>query len=163
MDSTGWKEFVEDNPDRVAGDTADGKEPGPRISEHTDQPLESEIQIDVVQWARAAQSYRPALTLLHSTPNEGMVDMHPATARKRKRMGIVSGVPDLCLPVPSGEWPTLYLELKREGEDLRPEQYEILQALQQAGVAVEVAWTAEQAIWAITHYLDTPETFLSGY
>jgi len=161
-----WAEFAEQNPDRVDDQTA-GADGTPSRSEplssKAENPTEAAIQKDVVRWARRHKQLYPALGLLHSTPNEGMADLHPATAKKRKKLGVRNGMPDLHLPVPSGDWPALWLEMKRPGSDLEPHQYRRLVELEEYGNATEVAWTAEQGIWVLRTYLDAPSDFLSGY
>lgn len=166
-DYPNWAEWVEDHDERVSSTTHTPAAPDP-LSRKADRPTEAMIQQDVVRWARAeARSERPCLQLLHSTPNEGFANLPGKTAADRRKMGVLRGVPDLHLPVPSqGEtqsWPALWLELKRPGEDLSAVQWRRLKQLDAEGNAVEVAWTAEQAIFVIEHYLDAPNTFLSGY
>lgn len=152
-----WNDWVQENPDRVAGDTAEGG--AAPVSSRADRPSEQMIQKDVVGWAWSHLDEWPALEYLHSHPNEGR--------RNRTRgwiaMGIRAGIPDLVLPVASGAYAGLYLELKAGDNDLTVEQYTTMQWLMDAGNAVEIAWTAEQAIWALTHYLDDPDSFLPGY
>lgn len=160
-DYNSWAEFVDQNPDRVADQTEPGAT-GP-LSERTDAPTESMIQQDVIRWARRNEDRYVGLKLLHSIPNEGFADLPGVTAANRVAMGVVSGMPDLHIPVASGRFSALWLELKRPGNDLNPNQYRRLKQLHDYGNAVEVAWSAEQAIFVITHYLESPEFFLSGY
>lgn len=161
-----WAEFAEKNPDRVedqtVSDSSSGRETEP-LSSKADQPTEAAIQKDVVRWARRHQQLYPALGLLHSTPNEGFASLTGKAAHERKKMGVRSGIPDLHLPAPSGNWPALWVEMKRPGSDLNDNQYRRLVELEEYGNAVAVAWTAEQGIFALRTYLDCPSDFLSGY
>lgn len=51
-----------------------------------------------------------------------------------KAEGVKAGVPDICLPVPRGEWHGLYIELKRrEGGRVSPEQTKWLEDLMRQG------------------------------
>ena len=162
-----WAEFAEQNPDRVEDQTvssgSNGGRSGEPLSSKADNPTEAAIQKDVVRWARRHQQLYPALGLLHSTPNEGFSNLTGKAAAERKRMGVRNGIPDLHLPVPSGDWPALWVEMKRPGSDLNPNQYRRLVELEEYGNAIAVAWTAEQGIWVLRTYLDYPSEFLSGY
>ena len=113
---------------------------------------EHDIQCVLVEWAWAHDDAR--IRALRSFPNDG-----PTSYAK----GRVAGTPDLLLPVSSGSFGALWVELKRPGGDLSASQYEQLQLLQRMGHAVDVAWTTQQAAFAIENYLYDPSSFLSGY
>jgi hypothetical protein len=49
--------------------------------------------------------------LYYAIPNGGRRDFNEAC--KFKRMGVQSGVPDLCIPVPRGKYHGMYIEMKR--------------------------------------------------
>lgn len=161
MNSKEWAHWVEENPNRVACDSATG-DPTP-VSSKMESTLESVVQKDVIRWARSNATTYPELALLHSIPNEGFADLTGASAAERKKMGILRGLPDLHLPAPSGDWPSLWLELKAQENDLTEWQHQRLRQLARFGHAVDVAWTAEGAIFSIKNYLDDPDSFLSGY
>ena len=52
----------------------------------------------------------PELKLLHHCPNGGKRDR--VSAAVLKRQGVKAGVPDLHLPVPKGQYASLYIEMK---------------------------------------------------
>lgn len=122
---------------------------------------EEEVQAAVVAWAREREAERPALRLLFHPANG---EYRPRrTAGRLSAMGVVAGVPDLLLPVPSGPFAGLAIELKVLPNDLTPAQALWLDLLARYGrCAVTVCWTAEQATAAITEYLDDPFSFIGG-
>ncbi len=74
-------------------------------------PTESAEQIALFNWSRLVTGKYPALRLLLAIPNGGK--RARITAGRLQREGVRRGVPDLCLPVPSGPYCGLWIELKR--------------------------------------------------
>lgn len=75
-------------------------------------------------------------------------------AIKFKRMGVESGVPDVCVPIPSGPYHGLYIELKRKkGGKVSENQLHWLQFLREKGYYAEVAHGFEEAREMVLHYL----------
>ena len=75
------------------------------------QPLtESQLQIQIFEWAQLMTGKYPELSLLYHIPNEGKRSIYYGA--KLKREGLKSGVPDICLPIPKGQYGGLYIELK---------------------------------------------------
>ncbi len=97
----------------------------------------------------------PALAFLHAIPNGGA--RSKAAAGKMKAEGQKSGVPDLCLPLPRKTggvvFHGLYLELKKAGGSISPEQWKWLLHLHRAGYAVYVANDLRTARMLILDYL----------
>jgi hypothetical protein len=98
------------------------------------EPTEHAEQCVVLQWAALNAGKWPCLRLLYAVPNGAFfggevkqlqggksVPVAAIRARKLKAEGLKEGVPDLCLPVPSGamqslggpEFYGLYIEMKR--------------------------------------------------
>ena len=71
---------------------------------------ESQLQIQVFEWAQLMTGKYPELSLLYHIPNEGKRSIYYGA--KLKREGLKSGVPDICLPIPKGSYCGLYIELK---------------------------------------------------
>ena len=115
------------------------------MSEHREQ-------VAVMQWARLAERSYPNLRLLHAIPNGGA--RHIATATKLKAEGVKKGVPDLCLPVPCGEFHGLYIELKAKGGRMTAEQERWLDDLARLGYFAVMCIGADSAIKTIEGYLD---------
>lgn len=69
---------------------------------------EAQHQAYVIKWSQQPSIRRqwPELALLHHIPNGGTRDA--VEAKHLKQQGVKSGVPDLCLPVPRGQYHGLY-------------------------------------------------------
>lgn len=114
---------------------------------------EASEQAAVIQWARLMsrrKGYEP-LALLHHIPNGG--SRHPAEAAHLKAQGTLSGIPDLCLPVPSGPYHALYIEMKYGKNRLTENQKERISQLRAFGNAVAVCYSAQEAIDVISRYI----------
>lgn len=109
-------------------------------------------QIHLMQWCTWAQSKYPELEAIYHVPNEGK--RSAVTGGKLRQMGLRSGVPDICLPVPSGEFIGLYIELKKVGGRLTDNQAVWLEMLERYGHCVAVCYGAEDAETVITAYLE---------
>ena len=79
---------------------------------------ESAEQSALFAWASQVSFSYPALRLLYAIPNGGA--RNKITAAILKREGVRAGVPDICLPVPSGAYHALYIELKRTAQPGKP-------------------------------------------
>ncbi len=112
---------------------------------------EHEIQAEIVKTAREYALLHPELSLLHAIPNGGQRSV--ITGARLKAEGVLVGIPDLCLPVPRGGSGALYLEVKTEKGKLSPAQNEMTTRLIEAGNAVHVVRSAEEAIGALLLYL----------
>ena len=87
---------------------------------------EAQHQAYVIKWSQQPSIRRqwPELALLHHIPNGGTRDA--VEAKHLKQQGVKSGVPDLCLPVPRGQYHGLYIEMKTEsGHTSDEEDFEI--------------------------------------
>lgn len=115
-------------------------------------PTEDQEQQAVIDWARMMAGKYPELELLHHIPNGG--SRNKAEAAKFQRMGVKSGIPDLCLPVPKGLYHGLYIEMKRQTSwTLTDAQKDVISKLAAQGYYCEVCPGAEAAIKIITWYL----------
>lgn len=75
---------------------------------------EAQHQANVIKWSQqpSIRAKWPELALLHHIPNGGTRDA--VEGRHLKQQGVKQGVPDLCLPVPRGQYHGLYIEMKTE-------------------------------------------------
>ena len=119
----------------------------------SNKQLEQAEQIKVFDWKRTNEKQYPALKLLHSIPNGTY--SHIYTAIITKRMGILSGMPDICLPInPIPETHNaLYIEMKHGKNKLSKSQKTIKKLLEGAGNKVVVCYSSEEAINEIKNYL----------
>lgn len=97
-----------------------------------------------------ALPHRPGADLIHAIGNENAAGR--AMGVLRWLMGVKKGMPDICIPIPRGEFHALYIELKREdgvASDVRDEQRLVHNALWVVGCNVLVAYGWRRA-WAVT-------------
>lgn len=106
----------------------------------------------LIRWARLMAGRDKRLARLFHVPNGGW--RHPATALAMQRAGVVRGVPDLLLPVPSQGYVGLAIEMKSEKGKLSPEQKDWLEYLGSVGWSTAVCRSFEEAQHVIEHYLE---------
>ena len=122
--------------------------------EWTKKPVvsESQEQQAVISWWHfACRKYSvPEVALLHIA-NEGTGSV--VRGRLQKRQGVRAGVADLFLSVPRGGRAGLWIEMKRKDGQVRPEQREFLNQMQELGYDCAVCRGAEAAREVITAYM----------
>lgn len=117
-------------------------------------PSEHDEQRSLIEWAKLMESRTPELRLLFAIPNGA--NKSPAAARRFKKEGLRSGVPDLCLPIARGSYHGLFLEMKREAappSTVTPAQLAWRNALREQGYRAEIAFGALDGIRVIQQYL----------
>jgi hypothetical protein len=72
-------------------------------------------------------------------------------------MGVVAGIPDLCLAIPRNGFAALYLEMKTGTGALSPDQIKEHGRLQDAGNKVVVCRSLEEFKCAVMDYLKASE------
>lgn len=88
----------------------------------------------------------------YAIPNGGKRSLSEGV--KFKRSGVQAGIPDICVPIPSGSYHGLYIELKRaKGGKLSDVQIYWLEFLREKGYYAEVAHGFQEAKEIVTHYL----------
>lgn len=120
----------------------------PAAREHAEQSA-------LFRWAEVAGRADPRLQLLYAVPN-GLAASSTGEAARAKKAGLRSGVPDACLPVPSGGYHGLYVELKRRDgvpSDVTANQKIWLARLADQGYRALVAYGWDQARTEILAYL----------
>lgn len=131
------------------------------------EPTEHAEQSTVMQWAAYHSGRWPVLKLLHAIPNGAFfgagvkelksgkqVPLAAIRANRLKSEGLREGVPDLCLPVPSGSHHGLYIEMKRQRSGRTSSEQEWWgQALQALGYHWVCCHGADLAIAALKNYL----------
>ena len=75
-----------------------------------------------------------------------------------KHQGVKRGVPDLCLPVARGTYHGLYIEMKTETGETRPEQYWWIQTLNDHGY-FEVCHGWKSAVRVLEWYMGLGEYY----
>lgn len=115
-------------------------------------PTEAQEQEALFRWAAYSRGKYPALELMYAVPNGGSRNL--IEAAHLKAQGVKPGVPDICLPVPSGRYTTLYIELKRrKGGRVSEEQKGWIAALNRVGCRAVVCRGWDEAREEIERYL----------
>ena len=124
----------------------------PTIKPRTKRNAQPEAieQAKVIAWARANENNYPYLWMLHSSLNG--VKMTKAQAGRAIAQGMLSGVPDLFLPVPKNGYHGLFIEMKYGSNKVTENQEKFLQNAANAGYAVSVCYSANEAIKRIEDY-----------
>lgn len=113
---------------------------------------EAEEQRILFQWIEYSKVVHPELKYCYHIPNGG--SRNRIEAHNLKLEGVKAGVPDICLPVPCGDYHGLYIELKRtKGGILSEAQKEWIDMLNERGYLAVVAKGANEAIKVISDYL----------
>ena len=114
---------------------------------------EAQHQAYVIKWSQQPSIRRqwPELALLHHIPNGGTRD--PIEAKHLKQQGVKSGVPDLCLPVPRGQYHGLYIEMKTESGHTSDAQEWWGERLQAQGYVWRVCHGWQAAVAALEWYM----------
>ena len=108
-------------------------------------------QETLMQWTVYAMGMYPELKLLYHVPNGGK--RNAAEAAHLKRQGVKAGVPDLCLPVPRGNYHGLYIEMKAKSNHPTETQIRWLEYLSAQGYKTAVCWGFEAARRVIEEYM----------
>ena len=93
---------------------------------------------------------------IHSIPNGTHIKSHQGR-NKAKREGLLSGVSDLFIPVPRGQYHGFYLEMKDIGKkikDVTPRQKEFIIYARWQGYWSDWFNSADKAIKAIDDYMN---------
>ena len=118
--------------------------------------LESAYQQQVVEWAKWAYKANPTrypnLDLLHCSLNG--VKLSQSQSRIAKGQGMLSGVPDLFLPVPKNGFHGLFIEMKSEKGRVTDNQEWFLSKTEGLGYKTAVCYSAQEAIKRIQDYYD---------
>ena len=116
------------------------------------QGKEQELQFECAKWLKKALHVRGLPQVFYHVANEGQ---HKAYYRaKMKAQGVLAGVPDIVLPLRSGEYPGLYLELKAGAGSPSKEQKIFLEAVAKEGYLALVVNDFDTFRECLTSYLD---------
>ncbi len=111
-------------------------------------------QEKLFRWAFYMSAKYPDLAFLHHIPNGG--SRNKIEAFNLKKQGVKAGVPDVCLPVPSGEYHGLYIEMKYDRNKPTENQCKWLAFLSSKRYAVKVCYDWQSAAESICRYLNIP-------
>ena len=114
-------------------------------------PTEGVEQATLFSWAQMRTYWYPELNLMFHIPNGGK--RSKAEAGRFRAEGVKSGVPDLCLPVPRGQYHGLYIEMKTESGHTSDEQEWWGERLQAQGYVWRVCHGWQAAVAVLEWYL----------
>ena len=118
-------------------------------------PYEADEQKAVFEWIGYNIGRFPELRLCMHIPNGCYRNQREA--HNLKLQGVRPGVPDLFLPVARGGWHGLFIELKRKGGRVRPEQTEWIEALEGQMYRAVVCYGSEEACDVLYKYITETE------
>lgn len=118
-------------------------------------PTEDEEQIALFSWASLNLGRFPELELMHHIPNGGKRSKSEAV--RFRAMGVKSGVSDIFLPAPRGEYHGLYIELKALDGRPSKEQERFVDSVRRQGYCACFCYGADAAINTIEGYLNNRE------
>jgi hypothetical protein len=115
------------------------------MTEHAEQAA-------LFNWAQLQENYQPVLRLLNSSQNGMMCSKQQAA--KAKKAGMKRGIPDINFPVSRGGYHGLFIELKKIGGRVSPEQKIWLSDLRDQGYMAVVCYGFDEARQTIEEYLE---------
>ena len=109
---------------------------------------EHQTQCACVQWFRLAY---PKF-LIYSIPNARKVSK--VQGARLVSEGVVSGIPDLHIPIAKKGFHGLYIEMKAGNNKPSPNQITIMDKLRNEGYKCVVCWNLDEFMKEVIHYLD---------
>ena len=111
---------------------------------------EHALQVECLQWLRMVYPH----VLCYAIPNGGY--RTKTTARLMRSEGVMSGIPDLHIPIPRGGYASLYIEMKNgKAGVLSDRQKEMIPRLQGYGNKVVVCRSLEEFRAAVEEYFSS--------
>jgi hypothetical protein len=110
---------------------------------------EGQIQAECVDFFR--MKYPHYRNLLFAIPNGGF--RIAKNAYNLKRQGVVSGVPDMMLAVPSGRYHGLFIEMKRDSQKTTDNQKLMIHRLSEQGYKVVICRSVKQFMDELALYI----------
>ena len=108
---------------------------------------ETQEQKQLIQWCRSDAR----MQYLFHIPNESVGGQ--GWMIRNRQMGVKSGVPDLCYPVPMNGYHGMFIEMKSDNGRLSPEQKKWISVLEQLGYKCVIAHGWIEAKNALLEYL----------
>lgn len=114
---------------------------------------EQQEQITLIKWTQqpSIRQQYPELKFLFHIPNERADKVQASILKK---MGVKPGIPDLFLPVPSGRYHGLFIEMKKKGGRASDDQLWWLEHLKANGYVAAVCYGWQQGKDVLEWYLN---------
>jgi hypothetical protein len=116
------------------------------------QKSEDALQIECAKFAKKALYLAGEPQVFHHSPNGGNRTQREAS--KFKMMGVLAGVPDTFLPLKSGEFCGLYIELKKAGGAPSKEQKQFMNSVANEGYLAIVVNDLATFKEVFTYYIE---------
>jgi len=116
------------------------------------QKTEDALQIECARFGKKALYNTNEPQVFVHCPNGGRRSQREAS--KLKMMGVCAGFPDVFLPLRSGEYAGLYVELKKAGGAPKPEQKAFLNTATEEGYLAVVVNDLDTFKAVFTAYLE---------
>lgn len=113
---------------------------------------EHEHQKSLFYWAALQECTYPDLIDMYAIPNGG--HRGKAEAGRLKAEGVKAGTPDICLPAANCGYHGLYIEMKKEGGKLQPNQKQRIERYNKRGYLAAVCYGWLEARNLIINYLE---------
>lgn len=114
-------------------------------------PSEDAEQRAFFQWCQYQEHTYYGITRAFHIPNGGKRDA--VEAAHFKSLGVKAGVPDIFIPVPSGRWHGMFIEMKkRKGGRVSEAQMDMIRFLNGMGYYAVVAHGCAEAIEFVRKY-----------
>lgn len=110
--------------------------------------IEDDMQINCVMWFK----YQYPEHLIHHSPNGGRRDAREGS--RFKKMGVLSGFPDIIIPVARKGYHGLFIELKAEKNRLTQSQILVISKIISEGYKCEVCYSVEQFRKVVNDYFN---------
>lgn len=111
---------------------------------------ESDHQIAFFQWVKVMSGRDPRLATIFSVPNGGY--RSKVTGARMRAEGALSGVWDIFVPVPVGNFSGLWIEMKCGNNKLTPNQIIFRESVGD-GYLWAICYTYDDAIRTVSDYL----------
>lgn len=123
-----------------------------RVGTSPKHSSEHQEQAALFKWAERNRDKYPELGSLYAVPNAAKRSKQVAAMMLAE--GLKSGVPDICLPCPAGDFAALYIEMKYGYNKPTESQAAWIQFLRALGNRVEVCYSYEAARLVVCDYLN---------
>lgn len=119
------------------------------------RPSETEIMNAYFDWVGWKMNQKPLYSLIYSVKNEGKRSWFYGT--QLVRSGLRSGIPDVCIPIPTRDYGAAYLEFKTLDGQVSPMQKVWLSKLKRVSNYVGVVKGLDHAKEVTESYMDLVE------
>lgn len=115
-------------------------------------PSESQTQIAYFHWVKLKESQDDRFLAVFAVPNAGA--RTPRAGARMKAEGLRAGIPDIFCSIPSKGYHGLYIELKKKGGKISPNQITYLDLFTKYNYLCKVCYSLSELIEVTEDYLN---------